>query len=108
MGLLKKRRRIQFTNKYHPTFGILSMVMGIAVWVFMIILFIISGISEGMSGIVIGIFGLLILIVAIIGLVMGVKCKKEEDIYTITPNTGIVLNTLMVLLCLILYIVGIL
>ena len=102
-----RRKRIRFSDKSHPGLGIISAVIGAAVWIFLITLCIISYFAGGNSGILIGFFGVLVLVVSIIGLVFAVKCYKKEDIYMITPALGTFLNGIMIVVCTILYFIGV-
>lgn len=101
-----KRRRIRFTDKYHPVEGIISSVIGVLSVVFLCILFVLSSKARGTAGLYVGVLGMLNLAISIVGFVMAVKCYKKEDIYMLTPALGAILNGLMVISGMLLYVSG--
>ena len=86
--------------------GILSLLIGVAVWLSMIALCLYSYAAGGSAGIVLGVLGILTFAAAIVGFVFAVKCYKKEDIYVITPVIGCALNSTMIIICVILYVLG--
>ncbi len=102
-----RKRHIRFSDKSHPALGVVSAVIGIAVWVILIALCMISYLAGGASGIAVGAGGILVLLAAIVGLVLAVKCYHKEDIYMLTPAMGTFLNGIMIVVCTILYFMGV-
>lgn len=87
--------------------GIISVLIGVAVWIALITLCMISYSAKGTSGIAVGAVGILVLAAAVVGFLFASKCYKKEDIYMLTPATGSFLNGLMILTCVILYVIGV-
>lgn len=103
-----KRRKIQFTDKKHPFWGIVATFMALGALVMMLVLFICAGNARGQGGIVFGYLGISNLILSVAGFVIALRCIKQDDIYMTTPTIGSVINGLIIIVYLILYILGVL
>ena len=101
-----KRKRIQFSDKTHPTRGIVSLGLGVLSFIVLIVLCIVSGKAKGNAGIGIGFAGIWALGMSIIGFILGVRCSREEDIYMVTPAVGSVLNGVLTLILMMLFFKG--
>lgn len=101
-----KRKRIQFTDKYHPAMGILSLCIGVAALGFLIALFFWSSSEGGKLGSFCGYLGVLDLFVSLVGFILAVRCYRQEDIYVMTPMIGSVLNGMLIIIGMILYVIG--
>ncbi|HAK58742.1 MAG TPA: hypothetical protein DCP06_07165 [Lachnospiraceae bacterium] len=106
MSRRKSRQRIQFSNRTHPSSGILSLVMGGVSFVILIVLCLVSGGDKGESGPWMGIAGLWTIVLSGIGFFLSTKSYRMEDIYRITPVLGSVFNGVVLLVLLFLYIIG--
>lgn len=108
MKFIKKRRKIQFTDKVHPTQGIISLVIGVVCILSTLMLFIGSGRARGNAAIWYGYVGMLTMFAAFAGLIVAIRCFQKEDIYYTTPTVGAVLNGLLTLMYVVLLFVGVL
>lgn len=103
-----RQRKIRFTDKKHPTRGVISFLIAVVSLIFMISLFIGSSRAAGNGGIAYGYLGLLNFAIAVAGFVMALRCYKLEDIYMTTPAIGSVVNGCIALIYLFLYFLGVL
>lgn len=101
-----RKRQIRFTDKTHPTMGIISVIIGAVSWAALIALCVLSYSTGGKSGLISGVCGILVLMVAILGFIFAARCYKKEDIYIMTPVAGSLLNGFMIVICVILYVIG--
>ncbi len=100
------RRHIQFTDKYHPPMGIVSLCVGVAALGLLLTLFFLSGFRGGSLGEFAGYLGLLDLFVSMVGFILAVRCYRQDEIYVITPMIGSMLNGMLVIADMILYVIG--
>ncbi len=100
------RRKIQFTDKTHPVMGIVSVILGCAALVLLVVLCVVSSMAKGTAGLGIGYLGILVLGIACAGFLLAARCYRKEDIYMATPAVGSVLNGLLVVAGLLLYVIG--
>lgn len=101
-----KRKRIQFTDQYHPKQGIISMLIGVGTVILLCVLFVLSSNAKGNAGLFVGGLGMVDLAISVFGFVLAVKCFKKEEIYVITPTLGAVFNGMMIIGCMLLYVIG--
>lgn len=101
-----KRKRIQFTDRSHPTMGIVSVILAVAALVMLITLCVLSGKAKGNSGLGTGALGMVSMIMSIMGFIMAVKCYRQEDIYMVTPTIGSIMNGILVVVFLLLFFIG--
>lgn len=101
-----KRKKIQFSDKTHPTRGILSVILAGITLLILVVLCIVSGMAKGQAGIGIGFAGIGALGMSLIGFIMAVRCSREEDIYMVTPAVGSVLNGTLTLMLMVLFFIG--
>ena len=106
MGRRRGKQRIQFSNRSHPRSGVISMVMGGAALVILLVLFFISSADRGETGGWIGIAGFWTFLLSIVGFVLATKSYRMEDIYRITPTLGSIFNGVVVVSMMLLYVVG--
>ena len=101
-----KRKKIRFSDKSHPTRGIVSVGLGGISVIVLIVLCVISGRAKGQAGIGIGFAGIWALVMSVVGFILAVRCSREEDIYMVTPAVGSVLNGTLTLMLMILFFIG--
>lgn len=101
------RKKIQFTDKVHPVSGIMSVIIGVLSLAALVTLCLISSSEKGNAGFLFGVYGLLVLVAGVIGFIMAAKCYKREEIYMATPAVGTVLNVLIILICILIYVLGV-
>ena len=100
------RRKFRFSDRKHPIAGIISVIIGFAALVSLVILFLISSSLKGHMGMVAGFLGMFVMIASVVGFILAAKCYKKEDIYMVTPAIGTVLNGLLIVACMIVYVMG--
>lgn len=101
-----RKRKIQFTDRSHPFWGIVSAIIGIVSVVIMLSLFIGSGTQGGTAGISYGVLGTLNMMGSLVGFILGIRCYQKEDFYHLYPNIGVALNAIVTLLYMVLYGIG--
>lgn len=101
-----KRKKIQFSDRSHPTRGIVSVGLGILALIILLVLCILSARAKGNASIGIGFAGIWALATSVVGFVLAIRCSREEDIYMITPAVGSVLNGVLTLMLMILFFIG--
>ena len=106
MAKRRGKQIIQFSNRTHPKSGIVSLIMGAAAIIILLVLFLVSGANRGEAGGWIGIAGIWTLVLAVVGFVLAVKSYKMDDIYRVTPTLGSVFNGIVVVAMMLLYVVG--
>lgn len=101
-----KRKKIQFTDRSHPTLGIISIILGVVAMGSLITLCVQSGNTQGNSGLIIGVLGMLAMIMSIVGFFLAIRCYRRDDIYMVTPTIGSIVNGIMVIVFLLLFFIG--
>ncbi len=101
-----KTKKIQFTDREHPFRGILSAVIGMLSFLFMLGLFIGAGNAKGSGGEIYGYLGTINVLAAVAGVILGMQCFRMEDIYIRYPVIGTILNGVVTLSLISLYILG--
>lgn len=102
-----KQKRIRFSDKTHPTRGIVSVGLGILSLIVLVVLCFVSGSAKGNAGIGIGFAGIWALGMSVVGFVLALRCSREEDIYMVTPAVGAVMNGVLTLIFMMLFIKGV-
>lgn len=112
MVIVMARRRkkaegeLRLSSKKHPRRGIASTCFAIL----SIILFgaacIYSGTLNGKAGMEIGVVGIACIGISIIGFVFAWLALHEDNIKTVFPTVGILLNSLLIIMYMILYLLG--
>ncbi|WP_167958618.1 DUF6142 family protein [Anaerosporobacter faecicola] len=103
----KKQDDFKFSDKYHPIQGIIGTAIGGLVILCMLSLFIISSRSGGNAGLWIGLAGMGSFLLCIAGFIFSVIGFRKQEIYYRFPITGIMMNSSLFVVFLLLYIVGI-
>ena len=103
---IRKKRKIQFTDKKHPLAGIISTLIAFVSLFLMIGLFIHSGMEKGNGGLMYGYLGVLNLVLSLAEFILSLRCYKKEEVYMLTATIGSVLNGIIVILFLVLYFWG--
>lgn len=101
-----KRKKIRFSDKSHPTRGIVSVGLGGMSLIVLVVLCVVSGRAKGQAGIGIGFAGMGALSLSIAGFILAVRCSREEDIYMVTPAVGSVVNGTLTLMLMVLFFIG--
>ncbi len=90
-----KKRKIKFTNKRHSRFGIISVALGGAALLILMIVFAAAYLAGGAAGKYIAVLGFLALLLCLAGFCYGIRGKREEDVYALFPNLGCGLNIIL-------------
>lgn len=89
---MEKAKGYKFTNKKHPTKGIMSTILGVislvSIWIAVYQTFLAGGKAAANMGVV----GLMITFFSITGLVLGYLSGKEPDKFRFFSYMGILLN----------------
>lgn len=104
--MFKKRELFHLSGRKHTRHGVVSTIIGIFVIVGFISISIISSTTHGKGGEILGLIGLILLAMSVYGFIMAYKAFQAKDIFYRFPIIGIVLNSIMVILLFILFILG--
>lgn len=102
----KDRETIRFSGRKHTKKGIFSAVIGIVVLLGFLTISVISGVNHGNGTMIIGVLGLMLWALSIYGCYLSYKSFKERDIFYHFPITGMILNSIMLILLFVLYVLG--
>jgi hypothetical protein len=103
---MKRKRKMQFSDKSHTTNGIIATILGGVSLVLMIALVILSYIKKGEAGVYAGAIGLTAFMIATIGLFTGISSFKERERYYLFSKIGSLLNAIIIALWVAIYIIG--
>lgn len=95
---LRSRRRFK-DAEWSVTYAICGTAVFIMCCVF-------SGINRGNGGLLVGFLGLIGLLLDLTGLILAVKSLRGDEIYFLNGFVGLLLNSLMVIIYIILMIMG--
>lgn len=84
----------KFTKKKNPPKGIMSSSLGLISLVSVVLAIYFTYLNKGMALAQYGSVIFLSLIFAIVGMVLGIMSYLEQDIYKVFPVTGIVFNSI--------------
>lgn len=104
--MLKKKRRLKFTDKKHSRQGILSSCFGAGAFLVLAGTFAASYMQSGQAGKSIAVLGLLAFLLACVGSYYGIRGMKEEEVYRLFPCLGCVLNGLLLAGFVLIYVLG--
>lgn len=103
-----KKSNFMFSNRNHSKKGMLSTFLAVLTIITLLILSILSSRTGGNGSMLLGGFGLCALILSIAGFMIGLQSLKEEEVYYSFPVVGTTLNTIILVVYLIIYIMGML
>ena len=87
---------MKFTNKKHSERGIYSSVLGVIALASFFLVIRLSYLHGGGMDPKLGAATVFALIIAIVGMVIGVLSRQEEDVYYVFPDMGIFFNGLVI------------
>lgn len=101
-----KKSNFMFSNRNHSRKGMLSTFLAVLSIITLLILSAVSSRSGGNGSMLIGGFGLSALILSFAGFFIGIQSLKEEEVYYSFPIVGTSLNTIILIIYIIIYIMG--
>ena len=108
-GVIKKRKeRAKFSGRTHSTRGLVSMVFGIISVIAFLVLVNYTFILKGQASEYVGSIGIFLFMFSVIGLVLGIKGLREEDVYKMSSTIGTTFNSIALLVLIAVFIKGIL
>lgn len=104
---IKLDRKIKFTNKKHSLMGFVSIIIGAAALILLIISFIIAFKAKGSAGEVVGIYGGLALIIGLFGFLIGMFSLRNKEVFYTFSWIGIILNLIVWLVMICIFLIGV-
>lgn len=92
---MKHKRAYIYTNKTHSPKGIMSAVFGLFAFVTIVLALYFTFRAKGTASPRYGAAGLLSLIFALIGMILGIMARLEEDKYYLFAYIGLLCNFLV-------------
>lgn len=93
----RNARKYKFTDKSQSVGGILATMVGILATGFLISAVSMSYRQKGSAGMIIGLFGIVTLFLSAIGLYLGLKSFKEENIFYHFSWVGTIWNAVLLI-----------
>ena len=107
-GVARKRReKAKFSGRTHSKRGIVSFVLGIMSIIAFLSLINYTFILKGQGSKYIGSIGIFVFMMTIVGLILGIKGLREEDVYKMAPLIGLILNIISILILMAVFAYGI-
>lgn len=103
---MAKKGGVRFTDKRHAVNGIVSFSLGILSVIIGAALVYTSYSRKGNGGLYLGSIGLTAGIISLIGLICGLASFKEEDAYYLFSKIGSIMNSIILLIWVGIYIIG--
>lgn len=103
---LKRKEKVKFSGRNHSVKGLISLVMGLFIGLFLLAMIFYASISEGNSGVIIGFLGISLGLLSLVGFFVGATSLKEKEIHYGVPIGGTILNGVLVVVFLLLFLLG--
>ncbi len=108
-GTIRKRKeRAKFSGRTHSKRGLISLIFGIISILVFLMLVNYTFILKGQASEYVGSIGIFLFMFSIIGLVLGIKGLREEDVYKMSSTIGTTFNSIALLMLIAVFIKGIL
>ena len=108
--MARRRRKaegeLRLSSKKHPRRGIASTCLAVLSIILFGAVCIYSGMLNGKAGMEIGVAGIACVVISINGFVLAWLALHEDNIRTVFPTAGILLNSLLIIVYMILYLLG--
>lgn len=98
----KKRKNYIFTNRRHPSQAIMATILGTISLLSLIFVIWRTAAAGGNASAGYGLTGLFAMLFSIVGLVMGIMTIQQKRNFKLFPIVGIVLNSIVLLVIIIL------
>ena len=102
----KQEGELRLTDKKHPITGIVSTIIGVVTVLLFAGICFFSGTEGGSAGMVVGVLGLLCFVLSVTGFVLAWISLHQENIRTLFPTIGSILNGIQVVGYMLLYFLG--
>lgn len=93
-------------DQYKSVPGLISILMGFAVVVGYVLLFLMAYMAEGEAGLWIGVLGFFLFFVIIGAILVAIKGLRDPDAKNLRPVVALIENGILFICVLVLYIVG--
>lgn len=100
------KRSYKFTDKKHTKQGMASTALGVAAFLLLGIGFWMAYQNAGAAGSITGLLGLWSMLFSVVGFILGMKGFQEEDVYYLFSQIGVMLNSVLFILWVLIFIVG--
>jgi len=100
------RRTYKFTDKKHTRQGMASAILGVLALLLLLASLWMAYQSSGKAGKAVGLLGLLSLAGSAAGFWLGVRGFREEDAYYLFSRIGVVMNSVLFILWMLIFVLG--
>ena len=104
---MKRRQPYKFTIKKISPWSVMSTILGVISMVSMLLTVIFTFHNHGEARIGYGLTSILSLIFSGVGMGLGIKTRLEKDMYYIFANSGIAVNSLVLVFIIYILVLGI-
>jgi len=87
----------KFTDKKQSKMGMISTIIGIIALVLICYAVHLSFLADGKGSEIIGVFGSIGMLLSIVGMILGLRSFKNDDVFYLFSWTGTIINILIVL-----------
>lgn len=107
---VKKARsgKYKFSVRSHPTQGVISFCFGVLSLIIFVAVCLVSGNAKGTSGIAVGAVGMITFFVNIAGIIFAILALRKKEIHYRFPVGGAILNSILAIVFFATYIAGLL
>lgn len=106
-GHKKESGELRLTDKRHPISGIVSSILAVVSFVSFAAACIMSGMNGGNAGFGIGLVGISCFLVSITGFIIAWISLHQENIRSLFPTAGSLVNGILIIIYMVLYILGV-
>ncbi len=103
----KKKRSYMFTDKQHPVEAIISIIIGVAILVTVLVLSYKSSLTGGNGPILYGIISFFAMILSLAAFVVSVLSLRDKEVFRLFPMIGTILNGFIFISLFVIYMLGI-
>lgn len=105
-GLHRRENTYMKIDQYQSVQGLVSICLGAAVFVLLLVLFAVSYVQKGNAGSWIGVLGLLLFVTSIAGIVLAITGLRDPEARKGRSVIGLSVNIVMFISLAVLYIMG--
>ncbi len=100
------RRSYKFTDKKHTKQGLASVACAAAALSLTALALLLAYRRGGQAGSIVGLLGLLAMLLSVTGFVLALRGFREEDVYLISSQVGVVIDGLLFILWAVVCVIG--